>query len=106
MKRTYVWDEETKQMVEKSTLRGERFHTVMGDLAPVVSPIDGRVITDRGEYRRFLKKHDLCLMSEMEGVPERARAERAKREAADRKRAVIDSFEHVRNQERARQRFG
>ena len=106
MKRTYVYNPETKEMEEKLTVRSERYHTVMGDLKPIVSPIDGRVITDRGEYRRFLKKHDLCLMDEMKGVPERARAERAKREAAERKQAVIDSYEHVRNQRRARERFG
>jgi hypothetical protein len=78
---------------------------VFGDLKPVTIP-GGPVITDRGHLRRYLKANDLIPHEDAVGVAARARAEKAKAEAAARKRAVVDAYEHMRNQERARKRYG
>lgn len=79
---------------------------VWGDLKPFVSPATGEYISDRGQLRRHLKQNGIAPADEVRGTAEKVRAERARQEAASRKQAVIDAYEHRRNQERAKGRFG
>lgn len=106
MKRTFVYNPETKRMEERATLRSERYHTVMGDIKDFVSPISGEVISDRGAYRRHMREHELVPYEDGKVTAARVRREMAQREKQERLRSVIDSYEHVRNQERAKSRFG
>jgi hypothetical protein len=75
---------------------------VHGDFKPV--NVGGVLIEDRGRLRRYLKENNLAP-HDPEAV-KRARDRIAKQEAATRKQAVINAYEHVRNQERSKQRFG
>ncbi len=106
MRRKFVYDPETKDLVEVFASRRKQVApAVFGDLKPVVMP-EGTVITDRGHMRRYLKKNDLVPYEDARGVAERARAEKARVEAFERKRALVDAYEHRRNQERAKSRYG
>lgn len=107
MRRKFVYDPETKEMVEITNGRPPRADApaVWGNFKPVQLP-GGPVITDRGQYRRYLKQNGLVPYEDAKGVAERARKERARREATERKRGLIDAYEHTRNQERARKQYG
>lgn len=108
MRRKWVYDPETRGMVEVT--RGPRAEidapAVWGDLKPFVSPATGEYISDRGQLRRHLKANGIAPADEVRGTAERVRAERARQEAASRKRALVDAYEHTRNAERAKSRFG
>ncbi len=105
-RRKFVYDPETKAMVEVTPGRvlDVDAPAVHGNFDPV--NVAGVVLDDRGKYRRYLKQNDLVPYEDACGVAERARAEKARREAAERKRGLIDAYEHTRNQERAKSRFG
>ncbi len=107
MRRKWVYDPETKEMVEITN--GPRpavdAPAVWGNFEPVAMP-GGPVLDDRGKFRRYLKEHDLVPHQDARGVAERVRAEKARAEAASRKQGLIDAYEHTRNQERARKRYG
>ncbi len=105
-RRKFVYDPETKEMVEVTPGRvvDVAAPAVHGNFAPV--NVAGVVIEDRGKFRRYLKQNDLVPHHEARGVAERVRRERAARERQQRLSAICDSYEHVRNQERARKRFG
>jgi hypothetical protein len=107
MRRKFVYDPEVGDLVEvgENAPVASVAPVVFGDLKPVQMP-GGPVITDRGAYRRYLKANDLIPHEDAKGVAARVRAEKARAEAAARKRAVIDAYEHTRNQERARKRYG
>lgn len=107
MRRKFVYDPETKEMVEVTFGRAADVDApaVHGNFAPVAIP-GGPVLDDRGKYRRYLKQNGLVPYDEARGVAERVRREKARAEAAGRKQAVIDAYEHTRNQERAKSRFG
>jgi hypothetical protein len=106
MRRKFVYDPEVGDLVEVCANRPNvDAPVVFGDLKPVAIP-GGPVITDRGHLRRYLKANDLVPHEDAVGVAARARAEKARAEAAARKRAVVDAYEHMRNQERARKRYG
>ncbi len=79
---------------------------VWGDLKPFVSPATGELITDRGQLRRHMKQNGIAPAEDVRGTAERVRAERERNEARSRKQAVIDAYEHRRNEARARSRFG
>ncbi len=79
---------------------------VWGDLKPFVSPATGELITDRGQLRRHMKQNGIAPADEVRGTAERVRAERERNEARSRKQAVIDAYEHRRNQERAKKTYG
>lgn len=108
MRRKFVYDPETKSMVEVTNGRIPDVDApaVWGDLKPFVSPADGSYITDRGQLRRHMKNHGIAFADDMKGTAERVRHEREKRKRAERVQAVCDAYEHVRNQERAKSRFG
>lgn len=103
MRRTFVYDPETKSMVEVSRGTSEvDAPMVHGNFTPV--NVGGVVIEDRGRLRRYLKANNLAP-HDPEAV-KRARDRIARQEAAKRKQDLINAYEHVRNQERAKQRFG
>lgn len=103
MKRTFVYDQETDGFVEVTRQRVDvNAPMVHGDFKPV--NVGGVVIEDRGRLRRYLKANNLAP-HDPEAV-KRARDRIAKREAAERKQAIVNAYEHVRNQERAKRRFG
>ena len=101
MKRTYVWDPEERELVEVGRGRSRpqvSAPTVHGDFKPRMG------ITDRGKWRKYERENNLVPFSEVDASAAKQRREKIER---DRRLAdVRDSFEHVRNQERARQRFG
>jgi hypothetical protein len=107
VKRTFVYDPTTKKMVEVNRGRSDfSATTVWGDLKPFVSSANGEYITDRGQLRRHMKLHGIAFADEMKGTAERVRQERAKRERHERITAVQNAYEHVRNLERSKKRFG
>lgn len=104
MRRRWVWDPDLKEMVEivnetKATVDAPMVH---GDFKPV--NVGGVVIEDRGHLRRYLKSNNLAPYDPA-GV-KRARDRIQKAQAAERKQGIIHAYEHARNQERARRRFG
>ena len=107
MRRKFVYDPDIGDLVEvgENAPASPVAPAVFGDLKPVAMP-GGPVITDRGKYRRYLKQNDLVPYEDARGVAERVRREKARVEAQTRKRAVIDAYEHTRNQERARKQYG
>jgi len=108
MRRKFVYDPETQEMVEVTPGRVSDVNApaVWGDLKPFVSPITGERITDRGQLRRHMQANGVTFADDLKGTAEKARKERAVREASERKRALVDAYEHTRNQERAKSRFG
>ena len=108
MRRKWVYDPETRGMVEITQGRRETSETaaVWGDLKPFVSPATGEYITDRGQLRRHMQQHGIAPADEVRGTAERVRVERERNEARSRKQAVIDAYEHRRNEMRAKGRFG
>ena len=108
MRRKWVYDPETRGMVEVTHGRRATSETatVWGDLKPFVSPATGELISDRGQLRRHMQQHGIAPADEVRGTAERVRAERERNEARDRKQAVVDAYEHRRNAERAKSRFG
>ena len=106
-RRTWVWDPTKRELVEKGTeTPTEQYTTVHGDFKPIISPITGREITDRGALRRHLKAHGMAPLDDVSSVAKRVRAERAAREARDRKQSLVEGYERARDAARARSRFG
>ena len=108
MRRKFVYDPVSKEMVEVTNgpVAEVDAPVVWGDQKPFVSPVTGEMITDRGQLRRHMKIHDIAPAHELAGTAERVRREKARAEAEGRKRSIIDAYEHTRNQERARKRYG
>ncbi len=107
-RRKFVYDPETKEMVEVTPGQAVDVDApaVWGDLKPFVSPATGEYISDRGQLRRHMKVNGIAFADELKGTAERARRERDKRERNERIQAVCNAYEHVRNTERAKKRFG
>jgi hypothetical protein len=95
VKRTYRYDPVSKEMVEVTHVEREQFHYAHGNFAPVMG------IDDRGRARRYLKANNLVPYEAPKANPHAQRD--AQRERA---RDVASAFEHTRNQQRARERFG
>lgn len=113
MRRTYRYNPETKELEEVGTARGERYHMVMGDIKEYVSPVTGQLISTRSQHRAHLRKHNMAPSEDFKGTLEKARRERQLRRAGvhpeqrkERVAALRDAWEHHRNQERARSRYG
>lgn len=106
MRRKFVYDPETKEMVEITPGRSTDVDApaVHGNFKPV--NVAGTIIEDRGEFRRYLKQNDLVPYDDARGVAERVRREKARSEAAGRKQGLIEAYEKTRDAERARRRFG
>lgn len=63
MKRRFVYDPESKEMVEVSQDYQQSptaDHHIIGDIEPYRSMIDGTMITSRSKHRAHLKQHN-CI---------------------------------------------
>lgn len=103
MRRRYVWDKEQKKLVEVSTQRQlSDLHYVQGDARRFQSPLDGSFVDGKRELREHMRRYNVVHADPMR-PEERARrvAERARAEKRERLSAICDSFEHIRNQNRA-----
>jgi hypothetical protein len=101
-------------MVEvTNTAPGNRQHFIQPDIQEFVSPVDGTVIKSRTHLRRYMKANNLAHHDDFKDSWEARRSERLKyKQGRDRKSieqrisALRDSFEQVRNTERARRQYG
>jgi len=78
MRRRYRWNPETlrQEPIDESPRAGGI--TIMPDIEPFVSPVDGKVITGRRALREHNKKHDVTNIADFknewaEKAKERAR---------------------------------
>ena len=108
MRRKYIYDPVSKEMVEVGGRIAADVDAPMvwGDLKPFVSPATGEYISDRGQLRRHMKANGIAPADEVRVTAERVRKERERQEARARTQAVVDAYEHCRNAERAKSRFG
>lgn len=110
MRRKFVYDEESKQMVEVSTARVSRTgHQLQMDIEPFVSPIDGKLIGSRSQLREHMKRHDVVDRRDYVGIRAKAEADRNARIAGthpdtirERRDTVNNAYERVRNEHIAR----
>ena len=58
-RKTWVQDPKTGKLIPKEEYQREGTNSpyIQGDIASFVSPIDGSVITDRGQLRRHMAEH-------------------------------------------------
>lgn len=109
-RQTYIYDERLKKMVPKDEYYADPEDTgpmIQPDIQPFKSIIDGEVISSRRDLRNHMKKHDVVHTSEFSMEWHRAAARRreiqqGRHDKAQRLAALSDSFEHVRNQNRAK----
>ena len=109
MRRRYVFDSESGEMVEVGNSRKhQHLHMIQPDIQPFISPVDGVEIKSRGHLRRYMKAKNLAHVDDFSQSWEQKRAERLKYKAGrddksirQRIDALRDSFEHVRNRQRA-----
>ena len=92
---------------------GSAQHYIQPDIQPFVSPVDGTVIKSRQHLRRYMKANNLAHYDDFTGTRDARVAEREKyHQGKDRKSVaqridkLRDSFEQVRNNERARRQYG
>lgn len=114
MRRKYRFDEATGEMVEV-TITGtqSRQHFIQADIEPFVSPADGTVIKSRKHMRRYMKANNLVHFDDCKDTSSNRVSEREKfyqgtdrKSVEQRRQALSDSFEHRRNEARARSRYG
>lgn len=114
MRRKYVYDESTGEMVEV-TMMGEksRQHFIQPDIQPFVSPADGTIIKSRQHLRSYMKRNNLAHYDDFKDTQGARIREREKfhqgtdrKSVEQRRQAISDSFEHNRNLARARSRYG
>lgn len=109
-----MWDPEVGALVEivNQSFVDPAGPYIQPDIQPYVSTLDGKtVINSRSEHRRYMKTNDLVHLDDFKESHEKARNERYLRknglhpeQKRERIRALSDSFEHLRNQARARGR--
>ena len=70
MPKTYIYDRELGQMIEKPVQMRKRLHHIMPDIKDyrVVGPEYGKVITSRSRHREYLKKHNLIEVGNERGA--------------------------------------
>ena len=61
MRKTYIYDKESGEMVEKTHAHVAKHHYIIPDIKEyqVVGPEYGKVITSRSRHREYLKRHEL-----------------------------------------------
>lgn len=64
MRKTYVLDPVTRELVEKKHYRKIEGAYIIGDIEPIISPIDGSVIGSRSKYREHNEKHGVVPYEE------------------------------------------
>ncbi len=102
-RRTYVYDPDSKEMVEVTR---DRIHPAYNIHVPVdqfLSPVDGKVYYGARGYREHNKRNNV-VPHEMPAKRDPAFQEA--RERRERISALSDSYEKHRNEERARRRYG
>ena len=100
-RRRWVWDDETKELVEvdRSPHR-DRSHAgsyVIMDVEPFKSPVDGTVIKSRRHMRDYMKRNDLV---HFEAGMSKPRKVDEKKQRQERINVLRDAYEHTRNKER------
>ncbi len=96
-RRRWVWDDETKSMVEVTTPdRPVKMHYIQPDIAGFVSPIDGQAITSRRAMRNHMARHDVVPYEPVKRKDVSAQIK------AQRISALRDAYERARDQARAR----
>jgi hypothetical protein len=65
---SWVYDKQLEKMVPKNEYRqptqGDEYATVLKQLDPFISPIDGTMIDDRGKLREHNKKHGVTNVAD------------------------------------------
>lgn len=110
MRRKFVYDPETKGMVEVETRDTRRVsHFIQADIAPFASPIDGTVIGSRKKLREHMLKHDVVDRRDYVEHRKKMEADRNLRVSgkhpeivAQRRQQINDAFERTRNEHIAR----
>ena len=64
MRKTYVLDPVTRELVEKKEYYRAQYSYIQGDIEPVVSPIDGSVISSRSKLREHNARHNVVPYEE------------------------------------------
>ena len=80
MRRVYVYDPETKQMVPKEQARPRgvvQAPLIMGDMPDFVSPIDQSVINGRRDYREHAKRYGVTNIADYTETWKKAAERRA-----------------------------
>lgn len=54
---SWIQDPKTGELIPKEEFVRHAGHTVMGDIEPFVSPIDGTIISSRSKLREHNKRH-------------------------------------------------
>lgn len=108
MRRRFVFDDESGEMVEVGASARQQSHYIQPDIQEFVSPVDGTIIKSRKHLRRYMKAKNLAHVDDFRDTWERKREERQKfHTGRDRKSieqrigALRDSFEQVRNRQRS-----
>jgi hypothetical protein len=77
VKRTWVFPSDGSEPYEKTAGRSADYTTVMGDIAPFMSP-DGKMIEGRKQWRDHLKRTDSIEMGHSDVKYAQARMEQEK----------------------------
>ena len=109
MRRKYVYNPELGEMSEVGMSDKYRSHYIQADIEPFVSPVDGTVIKSRNHLRKYMSANNLAHTDDFKETWNRKREDRSKflNGARDRKSieqrisSLKDSFERVRDRERA-----
>jgi len=80
MKKTYVLDQVTRELVEKRYSYTPQTSYIQGDIEPTVSPVDGTIISSRSKLREHNVKNGVVPYEEFgDAYFARAKEERWKR---------------------------
>lgn len=77
MRKTFVYDPVSKEMVEKTFQYREHGVMVMPDIADFVSPIDGKVVHGRKSLREHNLQHNVTNAADFKDTWKRQEKERA-----------------------------
>jgi hypothetical protein len=80
MRKTYVLDPITRELVEKKYFYTPQASYIQGDIEPVISPVDGTIIGSRSKLREHNAKNGVVPYEEFgDAYFAKAKAERWKR---------------------------
>lgn len=78
MRRRYVQDPKTLELIEVTPRRSISGVTIMPDIKPFISPITGKEITGRRALREHNKMHNVTNTADFKGEWEQKAKERAR----------------------------
>jgi hypothetical protein len=101
MRKTYVLDPETRELVEKKHYYQAQGAYIQGDIESIVSSIDGSVITSRSKLRSHNAKHGVVPYEEFGDAYFQRKAQERQRllngatpqQRRERTEALIHAFE-------------